>query len=105
MGRLGNRRRGWALVVAVLALLAIPSAAGAATTITLGPTNLGAATVSGRICRVADACTTLTEVPTVTPGAQVFSPTDGTITSWRVKGTVNGTGSFELRVVHPAGSG
>lgn len=40
-----------------------------------------------------------------TPGSHLTLPADGTITSWRVRGSVSGLGTINLHVVRPLGGG
>jgi IPT/TIG domain len=42
---------------------------------------------------------------TADPGSLATAPADGTVTSWRVKGQVAGSGKIFIHVIHPLGGG
>jgi hypothetical protein len=82
-------------VLAAIASLALADGASAQT-VTLG-SPLTAAFISTQMCP-----TLCTYAALEVPGAAVTSPTDGTVVTWRVKGSAAG-GGFKLQVLHPAG--
>jgi hypothetical protein len=81
-----------------LAVAIVPASAGA-TTVTLGPSDLGTGNVQNN-CQMGglSPCTSVSFVNEAVPGGTATAPGAGVITSWRVRGTVNG-GSIELVVL------
>jgi hypothetical protein len=84
--------------MAALAALVVPASTGA-TTVTLGPTDLGTGNVEYS-CEVGglSPCTSESFVHETVPGGAASAPGAGVITAWRVRGTVTG-GSIKLVVL------
>jgi hypothetical protein len=87
-----------AALIAALAALVVPASAGA-TTVTLGPTDLGTGSLQYN-CQVGglSPCTSESFVHETVPGGAATAPGAGVITAWRVRGAVTG-GSIELVVL------
>jgi hypothetical protein len=83
----------------MVALAAVVPASAGATTVTLGPTNLGTGSLQYN-CQVGglSPCTSESFVHETVPGGAATAPGTGVITAWRVRGTVTG-GSIELVVL------
>jgi hypothetical protein len=95
-----------AVGVALAVAAALPGSA-VAVTVTLGPTGFGGSSGGGATgCLTFSGCSfTFSQTARPEPGTVVIAPSDGTITSWRVLGSVGGDGQLRLRVIHPAVGG
>ena len=97
------------MLIGVLSVVAVTAgmapASASAVTATLGPANLTNPNMPG--FTVANPATSGGALNTLTPpgGGLLVPPTDGTITSWQVNGSVTGGGQLFLQVAHPDGAG
>lgn len=92
-------KRRWLWFLGLMALAAVVPASAGATTVTLGPTDLGTGSVQYN-CQVGglSPCSSESFVHETVPGGVATAPGTGVITAWRVRGTVTG-GSIELVVL------
>ncbi len=99
MPRITSKRCRLAFLVLMAALATVAPASADATTVTLGPSDLGTGNVQNN-CQVSglSPCTSVSLLDETIPGGVATAPGAGVITAWRVRGTTNG-GSIELVVL------
>lgn len=88
-----------AVMACVCGMLLVAAPAGAVTVL-LGPEDLSA---SDPFAECDSVCSAKVFVPTEVPGATLVTPADGTVVSWRVKGTL--PTHIRLRVLRAAAGG